>query len=152
MSTLSSRHRRIRDIVVAGVVIAVFALSLAPGWGLTAEILFVITMVAGIAWLGYLAWALATGRVGLNHWAPTARRQRRLERRTAEVARADALVQLQRLEAALSNGPYKPQAGSPPESGPDVQARRELLEAVERYGGLSPEAQAAAEKVRRHSG
>ncbi len=152
MSPLSSRHRRIRDIVVIGVVIAAFALWLAPGWGLTAEIYFVIIMVVGTAWLGYLAWALATGRVGLDHWAPTARRQRRLERRAAKVARADALVQQQRLEAALSHGPYKPRAGSPPGSDPDAQARRVLLEAVERYGGLSPEARAAAEKARRHSG
>src|ERR1700729_1823823 len=152
MSTLNSRHRRIRDVIVVGVVIAVFALWLAPGWGLTAEIYFVITMVVGITWLGYLAWALATGRVGLNHWAPTARRQHRLERRAAEVARADALVQRQRLEAALSHGPYKPKAGSAPGSDPDAQARRVLLQAVERYGGLSPEARAAAEKVRRHSG
>jgi hypothetical protein len=152
MSTLSRRHRRIRDIIIAGVVIAVLALWLAPGWGLTAGIYFVITMVVGTAWLGYLAWALATGRVGLNHWAPTARRQRGLERRAAEAARADALVRQQRLEAALSHGPYKPQAGSPPGSGQDAQARRVLLEAVERYGGLSPEARAAAEKARRHSG
>ncbi len=124
-----------------------------PGLGVTADIYFVITAVAGAAWLGYLAWALATGRVGLNHWAPTARRQRGLERRAAKVARADALVQQQRLEAAFSHGPYQPQAGSPLGSGPDLQARRVLLEAVERYGGLSPEARAAAEKARRrHSG
>jgi hypothetical protein len=72
MRPLSSRHRRIRDVTVIGVVIAVFALWLAPGWGLTAEICFAATLVAGVAWLGYLAWALATGRVGLSHWAPTA--------------------------------------------------------------------------------
>jgi hypothetical protein len=148
VSTPSRRLRRFLGIIVACVVIAVFALWLAPGWGLTAEICFMVTMVAGAAWLLYLAWALATGRVGLIHWAPTARRQRALERRAADVARADAVVQQQRLEAALSRGPYRPQA----ESGPDAQARRVLLEAVERYGGLSPEARAAAEKVRRHSG
>ena len=152
MRPLSSRHKRIRDVIVLGVVIAVFALWLAPGWGLTAEICFVITMVAGAAWLGYLAWALATGRAGLNHWVPTARRQRGLERGAARAARADALVQQQRLDAALSHGPYQPQAGSAPGSGPDAQARRVLLAAVERYGGLSPEARAAAEKTRRHSG
>ena len=111
-----------------------------------------VTMVAGAAWLLYLAWALATGRMGLIHWAPTARRQRALEHRAAEVARAGAVVQQQRLEAALSRGPYKPPAESSPGSGPDAQARRVLLEAVERYGGLSPEARAAAEKVRRPSG
>ena len=152
MRPLSSRRRRIRDVIFVGVVIAVFALWLSPGWGLTAEIFFVISMVVGAAWLGYLAWALATGRVGLNHWAPAARRRRGLERRAAEVARADALVQQQRLEAALSGGPYQPQAGTPLGPGPDTQARRSLLEAVERYGGLSPEARAAAEKARRHSG
>jgi hypothetical protein len=78
-------------------------------------------MVVGAAWLGYLAWALATGRGGLAHWAPTARRQRRLDRHAAEAARADALVQQQRLEAALSHGPYRPQAGSPPGSAPDAE-------------------------------
>jgi threonine/homoserine/homoserine lactone efflux protein len=122
MSPLSSRHssrpRRILDLTVVGVIIAVFALWLVPGWGLTAEIFFVITMVVGAAWLGYLAWALATGRAGLNHWAPAARRQRRLERHAAKVARAHALVQQQRLAAALSHGPYQPHAGSPPGSGP----------------------------------
>jgi hypothetical protein len=153
MRSLSSRRRRFRDVVVLGVVIAVFALWLATGWGLTAEICFVITMVVGAAWLGYLAWALATGRVGLKHGAPTARRQRRLERRAARAAQADATVRQQRLAAALAHGPYRPQAaGSPPGSDPDAQARRVLLEAVERYGGLSPEAAAAAEKVRRHPG
>ena len=33
MSPLSSRRRRIRDVIVVGVVITVFALWLAPGWG-----------------------------------------------------------------------------------------------------------------------
>jgi hypothetical protein len=36
-----------------------------------------------------------------------ARRQPRLERRAARAARADAMVQQQRLEAALSHGPYR---------------------------------------------
>lgn len=112
MRALSSRHRRIRDVIVLGVVLAVAALWLAPGWGLTAEIYFVITMVVGASWLGYLAWALVTGRVGMNHWVPTARRQRRLDRHAAEVAREDATVQQQRLETALSHGAYRPQSRS----------------------------------------
>lgn len=112
MRALSSRHRRIRDVIVLGVVLAVFALGLAPGWGVTAEISFVITMVVCAAWLSYLAWALVTGRVSLTHWVPSARRQRRLDRRAAEVARDDAIVQQQRLDAALSHGAYRPQSGS----------------------------------------
>jgi hypothetical protein len=146
MRPLSGRARRMRDAVALAVVIAVLALWLTSGWGLTAEICFAITVVVCTAWLGYLAWALATGRVGLSHWQPTARRQRRLEHRAAE---ADAAARQQRLDAALGRGPYRPQAASPADEGPAAQARRELLAAVEQYGGLSPQARAAAEKIRR---
>jgi cytochrome b561 len=47
-------------------------------------------MVAGLAYLGYLVWMLATGRVGLIHRQPTARRRRRLERNAAQMGHADA--------------------------------------------------------------
>ena len=50
----------------------------------------------------------------------------------------------------LLHGPYRPQPGPPPDE--QARARQELLEAAERYGSLSPQARAAAEKVKRLSG
>jgi len=61
-------------------------------------------------------------------------------------ARAEAAVREERLAAALSRGPYRP---SPPPAAADLGAprRRDLLDAVEEHGGLSPEARAAAAEI-----
>jgi hypothetical protein len=102
------RHVRFWGLTFFGIAVALFVLGLVPGWGVAAEISFVGTAVLAICYLCWLAWALVSGRVGLIHWGPTARRRRRLQRRAAARARADALVQQQRLDAALSHGPYRP--------------------------------------------
>jgi hypothetical protein len=98
--------------------------------------LILIAMAAGLARLGYLCWQLATGRYR------SARRE----------AQAEAAAQQHRLEAALGHGPYRPGRPVPPPSDERAQARRELLDAVERHGGHSAQARAAAEKVQRLSG
>jgi hypothetical protein len=66
-----------------------------PCWGLTAEISFVGTALVAIVYLCWLVWAVVTGRVGLIHGEPTTRRRRRLDRRAAARARAEALTQQQ---------------------------------------------------------
>jgi hypothetical protein len=68
---------------------------------------FVVWMVVAGAYLLYLFWAMATGRVGVIHWAPTARRERRL---AARAAAAEARLEQQRLDAAMSYGSYRPTA------------------------------------------
>jgi hypothetical protein len=147
----STRHARLWGLGVLGVAAALFVLGLVPGWGLAAAISFVGVAALGLIYLGWLAWAVATGRVGLLHGEPTARRQRRLGRRSAARAQAEARVQQQRLEAALSHGPYRPETAAPA-SGERARARQELLEAAEEHGGLSPQARAAADKARRLRG
>lgn len=62
----------------------------------------------GSVYLCYLVWAMATGRIGVIHWAPTARRQGRLG---ARAAAEQARLEQQRLDAALSYGSYRPTAG-----------------------------------------
>ena len=109
-------HMRFWGFTFLGVAFVLFVLGLIPGWGITADISFIGIAVLSIWFLGWLAWALVTGRVGLIHGEPTARRQRRLERQAAARAQADALVQQQRLEAALSHGPYRPKNWVPPAS------------------------------------
>jgi hypothetical protein len=142
----NSRRVRLWGWVLAGVAIVLFLLPLAPG-ALPTEIAVSASMVIGFVGLCGLVWAIATGRVGLWRWQPS---KRRLERRAAARAQADALVQQQRLDAALSHGSYRPEP--PPAPDEQARARQELLEAAERYGSLSPQARAAAEKVRRLSG
>ena len=123
MRPLLGRRRRLRDATIIGGVVAVLALGLVPGWGLPAEIFFVIIMAAELAILCYWLWQLGTGRVGLTHPAPTARRRRRLERQAAEEAQARAMIEQQRLEEALSHGPYPLQPIISPESEQEANAR-----------------------------
>jgi hypothetical protein len=147
----NTRRPRFWGLVLLGAAVALWLLGLVPGWGLAAAISFVGIAVLGLVYLGWLAWAVATGRVGLIRGDPTARRQRRLARRAAARAQAETLVQQQRLDAALSHGPYRPQ--TPPQASDErARARQELLEAAEEYGGLSPQAQAAADKAKRLRG
>jgi hypothetical protein len=68
----------------------------------------VVLMVLGGSYLSYLFWAMATGRVGVIHWAPTARRQRRL---AARATTQEARLEQRRLDAAISYGSYQPTAG-----------------------------------------
>ena len=95
-------------------------------WGV--PVAGLLSMVLGIATLCHIGWASV--------------RRRRLTRQE----RAAAILREQRLAAALSRGPYRP---SPPPAGadPDARRRHELLDAVEKHGGISPEARAAADKI-----
>jgi hypothetical protein len=95
-------------------------------WGVPVAAL--LSMVLGIAALCHIGW--------------TSVRRRRVARQE----RAAAVLRGQRLAAALSRGPYRP---SPPPTGadPDARRRHELLDAVEKHGGISPEARAAADKI-----
>ena len=155
MSPPHGRPSRLKlvTIVVLITVAVLVILGLIGSWEPSAITYSVITLVGGFVYLCYLIWEIATGRVGLIHWAPTARRQSRLARR---VARRDEAAQQERLDAALSHGAYQtqvaaPQSAVPQSPDPVGQARRELLEAAERHGSLSPEARAAAEKLKRLS-
>jgi hypothetical protein len=152
MGPVSDRHRRLRDVLIAGGVVAFFLLELAAagsGWPAAVDIVVLLGMVLNLATLCWLIWAMATRRIGVTHWAP-ARQEGRIGARRR--ARAEAVAQQQRLDAALSHGPYRPQSSSGPPPGERERARQELLEAAERYGSQSPQARAAAEKVRRLSG
>jgi hypothetical protein len=145
-----SRLKIVTIIALAAVAVLVI-LGLIGSWEPTAIAYTVITLVAGFVYLCYLIWEIVTGRIGLIHRRPTARRQRRLARRAAGKGQAEAIIQQERLDAALSHGACPPQGAVPPGPGPLDQARRELLDAAERHGNLSPEARAAVEKVRRLS-
>jgi hypothetical protein len=79
----NGRHARRWGFAGLGVAVALFVLGLVPGWGVADEIDFVAGALVAIAFLGMLSWQVATGRMGLIHPQPTARRQRRLERRAA---------------------------------------------------------------------
>ena len=150
MGHLSDRHRRLRDVTIAAGVAAFLLLQLVAvgsGWPAAVDLVVLLGMVLNIAALCWLVWAMATRRIGVTHWAP-GRRQRRIGAKRR--ARAAAMAQQQRLDAALSRGPYRPQPAPPPDQ--QARARQELLEAAERYGSLSPQARAAAEKVKRLSG
>jgi hypothetical protein len=149
MRPWNGRPIRFWGLAFLGVAVALVVLGLLP-WTVTADVSLALTMVVSIVILGWLAWAIGTGRVGLRRWEPTARRQRRLERRAAARAQAEALIQQQRLQAALSHGPYRAETAEPPAADERARARQELLEAIERHGGLSPQARAAAERARRH--
>jgi len=139
-----SRLRHVTAVfVVALATIAV--LLLIGSWQPSAIAFTALTMVLGFVYLCYLVWEIATGRVGLIHWAPTARRRRRL---AAARAQAEALAGQHRLEAALSHGPYRPEPAAHPARNEHARARQELLEAIERHGTQSPQARAAADKLR----
>jgi hypothetical protein len=98
-------HHRAALIVAALPVVA--GLAVLP-WESAVVGYFVVWMVVAGAYLLYLFWAMATGRVGVIHWAPTARRQRRL---SARAAAAEERLEQQRLDAAMSYGSYRPTAG-----------------------------------------
>jgi hypothetical protein len=149
MGHLSDRHRRLRDGVIAGGVVAFVLLQFAAagsGWPTAVDIAVLLGMVLNIATLCWLVWAMVTRRIGVTHWAPARQSLFAARRRT----RAEARTQQQRLDAALSHGPYRPESAPPPDE--QARARQELLEAAERYGSLSPQARAAAEKVKRLPG
>jgi hypothetical protein len=150
MGQVSDRHRRLRDAVLAGGVVGFVLLQFAAagsGWPTAVDVVVLLGMAANLATLCWLIWAMATKRIGVTHWAP-ARQQSLFGPR--QVTRAEAALQQQRLDAALSHGPYRAQPDPPPDE--RARARQELLEAAERYGALSPQARAAAEKVKRLSG
>jgi hypothetical protein len=150
MGHVSDRHRRLRDVTLAGGVVAFLLLqivAIGSGWPAAVDIVVLLAMVLNFATLCWLIWAMATGRIGLTHWTPARDRRRVGARRRA---RAEAMAQQQRLDAALSHGPYRARPAPPPDE--QARARQELLEAAERYGGLSAQARAAAEKVKRFSG
>jgi hypothetical protein len=94
-------------------------LVLIGSWQPSAIAFTALTLVLGLVYLCYLIWEIATGRVGLWSWGPTARRRRRLDRRAGARTRAEALAQQQRLSAALSHGPYRPEGAAP--DAPDAQ-------------------------------
>jgi hypothetical protein len=130
--------------VVAFLLLQVVAIS--SGWPPAADIVVLLGIVLNLAALCWLIWAMATRRIGVTHWAP-ARQQRSTGAKRR--ARAEAMTQQQRLDTALSHGPYRPEPAPPPDQ--QARARQELLEAAERYGSLSPQARAAAERVKRLS-
>jgi len=99
------RHHRSAAIV--GALAVILLLVAANSWEPTAIALVIVDVVGGIVYLCYLVWAIATGRVGILHQRPTARRQRRLSASAVEEAR----LQQQRLDAAMSYGSYRPTAG-----------------------------------------
>jgi hypothetical protein len=148
MRLWSGRRLRPRDSVLLGAVVALFVLWLLP-WALTTEISLALNMVVGIVILGWLAWAMITRRIGLLHWVPS---QPVGKRAATRRARLEAMAQQQRLGAALSHGPYRAETAEAPASDERARARQELLEAIERHGGLSPQARAAAERAKRHRG
>jgi hypothetical protein len=103
----TARKRHHRAAAIAGALAVIVLLVAATAWEPTAIALLIVNVVWSIVYLSYLAWAIATGRIGIVHWAPTARRQRRLAGRAAEKAR----LEQQRLDAATSYGSYRPTAG-----------------------------------------
>jgi hypothetical protein len=103
----SVRWPRHRTVVIVSALPAIAGLVVLP-WESAEDAFLVVWMVLAGAYLCYLFWAMATGRVGVIHWAPTARRQRRL---TARAATKEARLEQQRLDAAMSYGSYRPTAG-----------------------------------------
>jgi hypothetical protein len=98
-------HHRTAVIVAALPVIASFVVL---PWESAVVAYLVVWMVLAGVYLAYLVWAMAAGRIGVIHWAPTARRQRRL---AARAAAQEARLEQQRLDAAMSYGSYRPTAG-----------------------------------------
>jgi hypothetical protein len=83
MWPFNGRHARRNGFIALGAAVALFVLGLVPGWGIAAQIDFVAGALVALTFLGVLSWQVATGRIGLIHLQPTARRRRRLERRAA---------------------------------------------------------------------
>jgi hypothetical protein len=83
MWPFNGRHARRNGFIGLGVAISLFVLGLVPGWGLAAEIDVAAGALVAVAFLCALSWQVATGRMGLIHGQPTARRRRRLERHAA---------------------------------------------------------------------
>ena len=83
MGHLSDRHRRLRDVTLAGGVVAFFLLqivAIGSGWPAAVDIVVLLGMVLNIAALCWLIWAMATRRIGLTHWTrPAAASHRRQE-------------------------------------------------------------------------
>src|SRR5215468_6011157 len=75
----TARHRA---GVIAGALLVIVALGAAV-WEPIAVPVLMVYIVLGTSYLCYLIWAIVTGRIGIIHWAPTARRQRRLAARAA---------------------------------------------------------------------
>jgi hypothetical protein len=96
-----------RTAVIIAAVPAVAGLAVLP-WESAVVAYLVVWMVLAGAYLLYLLWAMVTGRLGVIHWAPTARRQRRL---AARAATKEARLEQQRMDAAMSYGSYRPTAG-----------------------------------------
>jgi hypothetical protein len=103
--TAHRRHHLSAAIVRA---LAVIILLVALAWEPAAIAFAVVNAVVSIVYLCYLGWAISTGRIGIVHWAPTARRQRRMAGRSAA---EEARLEQHRLDAAMSYGSYRPTAG-----------------------------------------
>jgi len=136
--------RRARQIITAAAILVGILVLLylwppgdVPVWG-------VLVFFGGIAWVCFLIWKLATGRDGLIHRGPTARRPRRPDGGAVPAA-------AQRPANGLVPRPYGPgPASREPDDDPDKRLERELLVAVKKYGPGSDEVRAiAAEIVRR---
>jgi hypothetical protein len=109
---------------------------------LTVLMLFWLCQPGGVPVVALFS--LVLGVVTVVHLSWVSMRRRRLVRQ----ALAEAALREQRLAAALSRGPYQP--SPPPAADPDAKRRRDLLDMVDKHGGLSPEARAAAAEITRH--
>ena len=100
-----------------------------------------IVFLGGIATLCYLIWKFATGRDGMTHRGPTARRPRRLNGGAVPATG-------QRPANGLGHGSYGPgTAPGEPDFDPGKRLERELLVAVKQYGPGSDEVRAIATEI-----
>jgi hypothetical protein len=111
---------RRRSRAVAGYAVVV--------WSAVLLVLFCLWRPGGVPVAGLFSLVLGVAALVHAGWA-TVRGRRR-----ARLAAAEAAVREQRLAAA----------------DPGARRRRDLLDAVEEHGGLSPEARAAAAEIARH--
>jgi hypothetical protein len=112
-------------------------------WSAVLLVLFCLWRPGGVPVAGLFSLVLGVAAVVHVGWVIV--RRRRLVGRAV----AEAEVREQRLAAALSRGPRRP-SPQPAAADPGAQRRRDLLDAVEEHGGLSPEARAAAAEITRH--
>jgi hypothetical protein len=112
-------------------------------WFALLLMLFCLWRPGGVPVAGLFSLVLGAATVVHVGWVTV--RRRRLIRQ----ALSEAAVREQRLAAALSRDPYRP---SPPPAvaDPGAQRRRDLLDAVDKHGGLSPQARTAAAEIARH--